>query len=126
MNQDNKDLKDMTCSEFQAEMPELIGAGENLATHPHLQGCERCTELLADLESIAEAARQLFPVADPPDTLWAHIESAIKAGPEANEPAVAPLDEGKEPDPGLPPSRRKGCSLSEADGLEADGFKAAN
>ena len=36
--------------------------------------------LLADLETIAEAARQLFPSVEPPDTLWEHIESAIKKG----------------------------------------------
>jgi hypothetical protein len=32
---------------------------------------------LADLDAIAEAARQLFPVEEPPDALWEHIESAI-------------------------------------------------
>jgi len=37
-----------------------------------------CRALLADLETIAEAARKLFPVVDPPEDLWAHIESAIR------------------------------------------------
>lgn len=72
------DPKNMTCEEFQARMPELIGSGENAAEHPHVQSCALCRALLNDLETIAEAARQLFPVEDPPDTLWEQIESAIK------------------------------------------------
>ncbi len=68
----------MTCHEFQAQLPEMIGSGESLAAHTHLQHCALCRALLADLETIAEAARQLFPVMDPPDDLWEHIESALK------------------------------------------------
>lgn len=68
----------MTCAEFQAQLPELIGTGADASTHPHILSCELCSALLADLETIAEAARQLLPVVDPPDDLWAHIESAIK------------------------------------------------
>ena len=67
------DAKDLSCAEFQAQLPELIGTGEDISSHPHLRSCELCTALLADLETIAEAARQLFPVADPPDELWEHI-----------------------------------------------------
>jgi hypothetical protein len=33
---------------------------------------------LADFEIIAETARQLFPIVEPPDELWEHIEFAIK------------------------------------------------
>ena len=72
------DPKNMTCEEFQAHMPELIGAGENAGEHPHVQNCALCRALLNDLETIAEAARQLFPVEDPPDHLWDQIESAIR------------------------------------------------
>ena len=71
-------LKNLTCADFQSQLPELIGSGEDIADHPHLQNCELCRALLADLETIAEAARQLFPVMEPPDELWEHIESAIK------------------------------------------------
>jgi len=68
----------MSCAEFQAQLPELIGAGVDASAHPHIRNCELCRALLADLETIAEAARQLLPVVDPPEDLWAHIESAIK------------------------------------------------
>lgn len=76
------DPNNMTCEEFQAQMPELIGSGADASSHPHVQSCALCRALLSDLETIAEAARQLFPVEDPPDTLWDKLESAIKGGNE--------------------------------------------
>jgi hypothetical protein len=72
------DPSKLTCAEFQAQLPDRIGAGEDVAHHPHLQSCELCRALLADLETIAAAARQLFPAVEPPDEVWEHIESAIK------------------------------------------------
>jgi hypothetical protein len=74
----NDQTNKMTCEEFQAQMPELIASGENASAHPHVRECDLCRALLQDLETIAEAARQLFPVEDPPDRLWEQIESAIK------------------------------------------------
>lgn len=68
----------MSCEEFQAQLPELIGSGEKASEHEHIQSCDLCRALLADLETIAEAARQLFPVVEPPDDLWEQIESKIK------------------------------------------------
>jgi hypothetical protein len=68
----------MDCVEFQAQMPDLVASGEDAAAHPHLQSCARCSALLADLATIAEAARQLFPSVEPPDEVWEHIELAIK------------------------------------------------
>ena len=76
----------MTCAEFQAQLPELIGSGANAKAHPHIQNCELCRALLADLETIAEAARQLFPTVEPPDDLWEHIESAIKSEKSSTDP----------------------------------------
>jgi hypothetical protein len=68
----------MTCHEFQAQLPEMIGSGESLAAQVHLRHCALCRALLADLETIAEAARLIFPIVEPPDNLWKQIESAIK------------------------------------------------
>jgi hypothetical protein len=73
-----EDANILTCAQFQAQLPDLIGSGENIAMHPHIQSCQRCSALLADLETIAEAARQLLPIVEPPDELWNQIESAIK------------------------------------------------
>jgi hypothetical protein len=72
------DARNLTCQEFQEQLPELIGAGVELQDHPHYQSCAVCRALMADLESIAEAARQLLPVEDPPDELWEQIERAIQ------------------------------------------------
>jgi hypothetical protein len=68
----------MTCQEFQAQLPEMIGSGQSLAAHAHLQHCALCRALLADLETIAEAARSIFPIVEPPDNVWKQIESALK------------------------------------------------
>jgi hypothetical protein len=67
----------MTCEQFQDQLPELIGSGVDVSAHPHLLSCTRCCTLLDELESIAEAARQLFPIVEPPDELWEHIELAL-------------------------------------------------
>jgi hypothetical protein len=73
------DRSTMSCAEFQAQLPEMIGTGQNVAAHPHIQSCELCRALLADLETIAEAARQLFPAVEPREELWKQIESAIQS-----------------------------------------------
>lgn len=73
----NENQKELGCAEFQAILPELIGSGQNVSNHPHLRSCPLCQALLADLETIAEAARQLLPAAEPPDALWEQIESAL-------------------------------------------------
>jgi hypothetical protein len=67
----------LRCEEFQSNLPYIIGSGETIAEHSHLQSCALCRSLLADLNVIAQAARQLFPIQDPPAALWGHIESAI-------------------------------------------------
>ncbi len=72
------DPGNMSCEEFQAQLSELIGSGEDVSAHPHVQGCERCRALLSELQTIADAARQLFPSVEPPDEVWTQIESAIK------------------------------------------------
>ena len=72
------DPNEMNCQEFQAQMADLIGSGEDAASHPHLLTCANCRALLADLQTIADAARQLLPVQPPDDDLWSRIELAIK------------------------------------------------
>jgi hypothetical protein len=68
----------MSCAEFQAHLPELIASGENVLDHPHMQSCDLCRALYAELEVIAQAARDLLSTVEPPDDLWENIESAIK------------------------------------------------
>lgn len=72
------DPKNMTCQEFQAQLADLIGSGTDVSKHPHLQTCDTCSALLAELQTIADAARQLFPIEQPKEDLWERIELAIK------------------------------------------------
>jgi hypothetical protein len=72
------DPNEMSCQEFQAQLADLVGSGEDVASHPHLRTCAKCSALLADLETIAEAARQLLPIQPPDEGLWDRIELAIK------------------------------------------------
>jgi predicted anti-sigma-YlaC factor YlaD len=74
-----QDANPLTCEEFQAQLPELIGSSEKLAMNPHIQNCPRCRSLLSDLKTIAEAARELLPIVEPPDEVWKNIESAIRS-----------------------------------------------
>jgi hypothetical protein len=70
----------MSCVEFQDRMAELIGSGVDLTAHPHVKECADCRALLAELQTIVDAARQLLPSVEPPDKVWEHIESVIKRG----------------------------------------------
>lgn len=82
-----EDLNKLSCEEFQAKLPDLIGSGVDVSNHPHIKSCELCRALLSDLQTIADAARQLFPMdVEPPADLWEHIESAIKSEDGDSEP----------------------------------------
>ena len=48
------------CEEFQQRLPSLIEAGEGLYRDRHLKSCDLCRALVVDLETIAEAVRELF------------------------------------------------------------------
>ncbi len=73
-----EDRNNLSCQEFQEQLADLIGTGEDVGNHPHLQGCQNCRALLADLQTIADAARQLLPIEQPKEDLWERIELAIK------------------------------------------------
>ena len=70
--------KTMSCEEFQSQLSDLVGAGADVENHSHIQECEICRELYEQLQTIAQAAKQLFPDQEPEDKLWERIESAIK------------------------------------------------
>jgi len=70
--------KTMSCEEFQSQLSDLVGSGADVENHYHIQECEICRELYEQLQTIAQAAKQLFPDQEPEDKLWERIESAIK------------------------------------------------
>jgi hypothetical protein len=69
----------ISCAAFQNQLPELIGSGYKVSDHPHLQNCNLCRALLSELEIIAAAARELFPIAEPPDKIWHKLQMAIES-----------------------------------------------
>lgn len=72
------DPRHLSCEEFQRQLADLIGSGEDVSLHPHLQTCSNCRALLADLQTIADAAKQLLPIEQPKEDLWERIELAIQ------------------------------------------------
>lgn len=51
------DLRKLTCEEFQNQIAELVDSGANIESHPHVKVCATCSQLLHDLEKIAENSR---------------------------------------------------------------------
>ena len=73
------DPKSMSCEEFQSQLAELVGSGADVENHPHIKECDICRQLYEELQTIVDAAKQLFPDQQPEDNLWERIESAIKS-----------------------------------------------
>jgi hypothetical protein len=124
-----KEANNLTCAEFQAQLPELVGSGVDVNEHPHLQSCDLCRALLADLETIAEAARQLFPVEEPPDDLWSKIESGIKHDdeePPGSDASGAPGHKPDGPDPAVGICDPEGPPVGIGDPREASTEKEAS
>ncbi len=66
----------VTCEEFQAQMPELLGDGNR--DHQHLKTCARCQALLEELEYIAGMASDLLlPLHEPRDSVWENIVRSL-------------------------------------------------
>lgn len=66
-----------TCSEFQAELPELAASGEEFRGMDHLETCEKCSELVRELEYIVQQAKLLLPLRDPSPEVWNNIQKKI-------------------------------------------------
>jgi hypothetical protein len=80
--------KNLTCAEFQEQLPELFAAGSDvISREPDLQGhldtCENCATLVRDLQYIADQARKLLEPAEeePSDNVWASIQNKLKSDP---------------------------------------------
>ncbi len=67
----------MTCAEFQKVLPYIIDGGGSEEERKHLEACHVCSDLVADLRYIAEAAKLLVPMEDPSPKVWNNIEREI-------------------------------------------------
>ena len=65
------------CSAFQEQLPQLFGAETDFSKEPHLQSCENCSELVRDLEYIAQQAKLLMPLHDPSPAVWENIKTGL-------------------------------------------------
>lgn len=79
------DFNTMTPAQFEQYLPDLFASGSpNISGDPRLQGFlgrnPDCAALVRDLEAIAKAAMDLFPVQEPSDDLWFKIEKKLSVG----------------------------------------------
>ena len=68
----------MTCAEFQKLLPHLYEGGNTAEKHEHVQGCEVCSDLVADLNYIADQAKLLLPLRDPSPEVWNNIQNSLE------------------------------------------------
>lgn len=55
----SEDPSKLTCEIFQNRISELLASGTDVENHPHIKVCAVCGQLLKEIKSIAEKARQL-------------------------------------------------------------------
>ena len=88
----------MNCEEFERGWQELEDASE---VSPHLekhrQECTACAEMVDDLQTIVQQARQMLPLENPPEAMWRQIrqqlesERVIQGIPQRRFPASVPV-----------------------------------
>jgi hypothetical protein len=69
----------MTCAEFQKALPEIIDSGGNAQHEQHLKTCTVCHDLVMDLKYIADQAKLLVPMEDPPERVWDGIQHSLES-----------------------------------------------
>lgn len=90
----NKPTRELTCADFQEQLPDLFAAGSNgVPEDPdlreHLKTCENCSALVRDLQYIADQASLLLqPTHEPSDNVWKRIQAEMDA--EQNDPVFHP------------------------------------
>jgi hypothetical protein len=75
----------MTCDEFERVLPELEG-GHNKEQEEHLKSCSTCSELVSDLNAIAQQARLLTDDHEPSPRVWNSIELALRQEGRIHQP----------------------------------------
>ena len=68
----------MNCSEFQKVLPFIMESGGSLEEQEHLKECPVCSDLVADLEYIAQQAKLLLPMRDPSPKVWDKIHNSLE------------------------------------------------
>lgn len=80
----------MNCQQFQEVLPYIIESGGNPEEEEHLRTCSACTELVQDLQYIAQQAKLLLPMHDPSPRVWSGIEQSLHQQGLAPEGRMSP------------------------------------
>lgn len=92
----------MTCKEFERVLPELEG-GYTIEQEAHLESCCACSDLVADLNAVAQQARLLQGSEEPGAGVWNSIEMALR-----QEGLIRQPQAGRSPLPALSTRPRLG------------------
>lgn len=76
----------MTCSDVRSVLPDLMESGQNVEFQAHLESCPNCSQLVAELELVAGAARDLAASEEPPARLWVKLAAELRAEGVIREP----------------------------------------
>jgi hypothetical protein len=68
----------MKCAEFQAALANIIDSGGDRRQQAHLKICRKCSELVSELKYIADVAKRLLPMEDPPARVWSSIQRSLQ------------------------------------------------
>jgi hypothetical protein len=68
----------MNCAELQHDLPEILESGGTPSQREHLRTCSGCTELVSELQLIAQEARLLRASEEPSPRVWNSIEIALR------------------------------------------------
>jgi hypothetical protein len=74
----SRNAAEESCAEFQHRLPQLFENKVEVSREAHLEGCDNCSELVRDLEYIAQQARLLLPIHDPAPGVWENIRTALE------------------------------------------------
>ncbi len=74
----SQQIADAACARFSVEIEGYLEGGTPPFVVSHAQECAPCNSLLADLQAIQVAARDL-PLADPAPSVWAKISEELQA-----------------------------------------------
>ena len=70
--------KKMTCAEFQEVLPYIFESGGHSNEMEHLKSCQICSDLVKDLQYIADQAKLLLPLRDPSPKVWDNIQDSLE------------------------------------------------
>lgn len=73
----DQDKSGSGCAQFQAELPHLMESGADVSGQSHLQQCKYCSDLVSDLQYIAQQVKLLLPLHEPSPAVWTNIKGTL-------------------------------------------------